>query len=194
MERIKIDIPIVVEGKYDRERLEKILDAQIIRTDGFAIFNSVEKVKLIKRLSEKKGIIVLTDSDGGGLVIRNYFNSILPREKLIHLYIPKIKGVEKRKKEASKEGYLGVEGMGEELLRQLFEQFKSCEEHSRNGKKITKLDFYSDGLSGGENSSKKRDSIASRCGLPEGMSANALLEALNLLYTYDEYKELLQDG
>ena len=139
-DRIKIDRPVIVEGKYDKLRLAGILEANILTTDGFGIFNSEEKTALIRSLAEKHGLIILTDSDGAGLVIRNYFNSILPRDKLIHLYIPEIAGKERRKAHPSKAGTLGVEGMETDCLRRLFEPFAS--EKAMQGGQITKSDFY----------------------------------------------------
>lgn len=167
-----------------------MIDAQIITTGGFAIFNSAEKRQMIIRLSEKNGVIVLTDSDGAGMVIRNYFRSILPPDRLINLYIPQIGGREKRKKTPSKAGYLGVEGMDEELLRKIFLPYSSDQPPERSGG-LTKTDLYSAGLSGGQNSVMKRDAAAKAAGLPSGMSAGTLLEALNLLYSREAALELI---
>ncbi|MBO5217934.1 MAG: DUF4093 domain-containing protein, partial [Clostridia bacterium] len=122
-EKLKIDIPIAVEGKYDKIKIASIADAQIVVTDGFGVFASDEKAALIRRLAEPRGIIVLTDSDGAGLVIRNYFNSILKKEKIFHLYIPQVAGKERRKKMPSKAGTLGVEGIDADYLRGLLEPF-----------------------------------------------------------------------
>ncbi|MBQ4557712.1 MAG: DUF4093 domain-containing protein [Clostridia bacterium] len=189
MEKIKISLPIIVEGKYDKIKLDSILDAKVITTGGFGIFNSKEKKALIKRLCVN-GVILLCDSDGAGKVIRSYIKSFLPAEKVINLYIPKIEGKEKRKHEASKEGTLGVEGMDADLLRNLFKQYESTIQTTRTP--ITKRDFYIHGLSGGENSAAKRDIIALNYGLPSGMTANALLDALNIISSLDEFEEMIR--
>ncbi len=182
-EKIKLPIPVIVEGRYDKSKLAEILDCQIITTNGFGIFNQKEKLALIKRLSQN-GVVVLTDSDGAGSVIRGHIKSALPKDKVYNLYIPKIEGKEKRKKTASKEGTLGVEGMEVDLLYSLFSDF--AKKHITNADKnsvggITKADFYEVGMTGGEESSKRRDEMAKHFDLPSGMTPNALLGALNLL-------------
>ena len=194
MDRLIIDIPVVVEGKYDKNTLLGIIDATVITTGGFSVFNSKEKRNLIMRLAEKGGIILLTDSDGGGSQIRKFLLGILPREKVYNLYIPKIEGKEKRKDKASKAGFLGVEGMKREVIEKLFAPFAKSggvSQISSNSerKMITKLDFFEDGLSGGSDASEKRDALAAHFDLPSGMTAKALLEALNILSSYEEYKE-----
>lgn len=194
MKKLQIAYPIIVEGKYDRMKLLAICEGLIIKTDGFGVFKKDEKAALIRALAEKSPIIVLTDSDGGGKVIRSHISSFVPKDKLIQLYIPKIEGKEKRKSEPSKEGILGVEGMENELLYKLLEPF-STELNSDANKKLTKIaenpiskvDFFFDGLTGGENSSVKRDELAKKFNLPSGMTPNALLEALKVVSTYDEY-------
>lgn len=204
-EKLKIGIPIAVEGKYDKIKLASIVDANIITTGGFGIFSSDEKKLLIRRLAEPRGIIVLTDSDGAGLVIRNYFRSILPSDKLIHLYIPQISGREKRKRQPSKAGILGVEGIDAETLRRLLEPFavggdRDVDEASANTdnvnadstrREVTKTDFYSDRLSGSESSALRRAALCRLLGLPDNMSSNALLAAVNMLCGYDGYRELV---
>lgn len=184
-EKIKVSLPIIVEGKYDKIKLDSILDARIITTGGFGIFNSAEKKALIKRLCQN-GVIVLCDSDGAGKVIRSFVKSFLPPDKVVNLYIPKIEGKEKRKKEGSKEGTLGVEGMDAELLRALFAKYADAQNATRTG--ITKRDFYIYGLSGGENSRDKRDVLAAAYALPSGMTANALLDALNIISSLEEFE------
>ena len=193
IDKIKLNIPIAVEGKYDKIKLSSIADAQIITTEGFGVFASKEKAALIRRIAEPRGIIVLTDSDGAGLVIRNYFNSILPKEKLFHIYIPKIEGKEKRKKSPSKEGTLGVEGIDAGLLRTLLAPF-AAEEPTVRGREVTKSDFFADGLSGGDGSAERRRKLCERLALPDNMSANALLAAVNLLCDYDKYKEMVENA
>ena len=189
-EKIKIALPVIVEGKYDQIKLDSVIDAKIITTGGFGIFNSEEKKMLIKRLC-KDGVILLCDSDGAGKVIRSYIKSFLPPEKVINLYIPKIEGKERRKREGSKEGTLGVEGMSADLLRDLFKKYESASEIYRAP--ITKRDFYVYGLSGGENSAQKRDLLASKYALPSGMSAHALLDALNILSSLGEFEQLAKE-
>lgn len=194
-DKIKISKPILVEGKYDKIKLESILDAYIITTDGFNVFKNDEKVALIKKISEKDGIIVITDSDGAGLVIRNYINSILPKNKVTHLYIPEIYGKEKRKSAPSKSGLIGVEGVDADKIRKIFMPLHDDNKllSKTNPPKITKRDFYIHGLSGTDNSSEKRKKITKSLGFPTNMSANSLLDALNMLYTYDEYLMLIKD-
>ena len=194
MDKLKIAYPIIVEGKYDRMRLLAVCEGLIIKTDGFGVFKSQEKVALIRALAKNGPIIVLTDSDGGGKVIRSHISSLVPKDKLVQLYIPRIAGKEKRKADPSKEGFLGVEGLENELLYKLLEPFSSnCD--SEVGEKLKKIaenplsktDLFIDGLTGGENSASKRDALANLFGLPSGMSAKALLEALKVVATYEEY-------
>ena len=195
MDKLIIPYPVVVEGKYDKIRLSNIIDARIIVTDGFGIFKKEEKRLLLRRLASASPLIVLTDSDGGGTVIRSHLSGILPKERIIPLYIPQIKGKEKRKEKASAAGTLGVEGMEDSLLYDLFLPYASTEGDplTRAAENpLSKVDFFEDGLTGGTNSSEKRDELAVKVGLPTGMSANALLEALKLLLTYDEYLSLVR--
>ena len=194
MKKLQIAYPIIVEGKYDRMKLLAICEGLIIKTDGFGIFKKDEKAALIRALAKNSHIIVLTDSDGGGRVIRSHISSLVPKDKLIQLYIPKIEGKEKRKVEASKEGFLGVEGMENELLYDLLKPFSSENDTKASEKlqkiaqnPLSKVDFYVDGLTGGENSSQRRDELAKKFGLPSGMTPNALLEALKVVATYEEY-------
>ena len=194
MKKLKIAYPIIVEGKYDRMKLLSICEGLIIKTDGFGVFKAQEKAALIRALAEKSPIIVLTDSDGGGKVIRSHISALVPKDKLIQLYIPRVEGKEKRKSEPSKEGFLGVEGMENDLLYKLLEPFSSATSNKVNEKlleivknPLSKVDFYVDGLTGGENSSQKRDELAQKFGLPSKMTPNALLEALKVVATYEEY-------
>lgn len=188
LEKLRIPYPIVVEGKYDRLRLLSVLDAHIITTDGFGIFKKNEKLALFRSLAAKGGVIVLTDSDGAGKLIRSHIASAIPKDKIINLYTPEIFGKEKRKAEPSAEGKLGVEGMERELLYNLFLPYTdggAVERMSENP--LSKTDLYIDGLSGGKNSAERRDEIAKKFGLPSGMTANALLSALRIVATYEEY-------
>ena len=190
MEKIKIDLPIIVEGRYDKSALMGYLDAKIITTGGFSIFNDKEKQALIRRIGEN-GIILLTDSDGGGKQIRKFLQGIIPKEKIHNLYIPKIEGKEKRKSKASKEGTLGVEGMEKEVILRLIAPFVLEERTQKDTKMITKVDFFQDKLTGCDNASENRAWLCRECNLPNDMTPNALLEAMNLLYGYNEYKAII---
>ena len=190
-EKIKISLPVIVEGRYDKIKLDSIFEGTFIETGGFAIFKNKEKQQLIKRLGAE-GIIVLTDSDGGGRQIRSFLQGVLPKEKIHNLYIPKIEGKERRKAHASKAGLLGVEGVEKELLIKTLSPFISGENAKKDSKMITKVDFFRDKLTGCDNASKNRSLICNLAGLPDDMTPNALLEALNLLYTYDEYIALIE--
>ncbi len=191
MEKIKISLPIIVEGRYDKATLSGFIDATIITTNGFSIFNNKEKQALLRRLA-KDGIIILTDSDGGGKQIRKFLAGILPPEKIHNLYIPKIEGKESRKRKPSAAGTLGVEGMEKDVLVRLLTPFIDGEKVQKTGKMITKVDFFLDKLTGCEDASDNRRKLCEVCNLPSDMTPNALLEALNLLYTYDEYKRLVE--
>lgn len=188
-DRIKVDRPVIVEGRYDKIHIASLIEGTVITTDGFGVFKNSEKKALIRRLASERGVIILTDSDGGGLVIRSYLNSVLPKDKIINLYIPAVKGREKRKKEDSKEGLLGVEGIDCDTLRSVLAPFSSDKPVIRGG--VTKADFYRDGLSGREGSAEKRKKLCHTAGLPENIGANALLEAVNLLYDRAGYEKLL---
>lgn len=190
MEKIKISLPIIVEGRYDKSTLSGFIDANIITTGGFSIFNDKEKQALIRRVA-KDGIIVLTDSDGGGKQIRKFLSGILPPDKIHNIYIPKIEGKEKRKRKASKNGTLGVEGMDKDVIIRLLSPFIGDEINKKSGKMITKVDFFFDGLTGCDGAAENRRKLCEICELPDDMTAKALLEALNLLYTYDEYKHIV---
>lgn len=195
MEKLTIPYPVVVEGKYDKIRLSNILDAQIITTDGFGIFRKEEKRVLLRRLAAASPLIVLTDSDGGGKIIRSHLSGMVPRDRIIPLYIPQIKGKERRKDKPSAEGTLGVEGMEDSLLRDLFLPYaKSDPLVQAKENPLSKVDFFEDGLTGGPDSTKRRDELAAKVGLPSGMNANALLEALQLLLNYEEYLTLVGRG
>ena len=188
MEKLKIDLPIIVEGKYDKIKIHSIADACVIATDGFGVFKNSERLAIIKGLAQKSKIIVLTDSDGAGKVIRSHITSAIPRDRLIQIYTPQIKGKEKRKTEASAEGYLGVEGTEANTLRKLLEPF-SMGVFDGDGKReeISKADMYEKGLTGAPDSAEKRDALAISLGLPRAMTPNALLSALNVLMTREEF-------
>lgn len=180
MEKLAIHEVVLVEGKYDKIKVGSLIDATILTTDGFGIFKEKEKRALLRRLAAERGLIVVTDSDGAGLVIRNHIASILPKEQVKHLYIPQIKGKEPRKAAPSKEGTLGVEGMDAELIRSLFAPF-AAGHRKPEWETVDKLQLYEDGLSGAKNSEALRNRLARHLSLPSGLSANALIEAINLL-------------
>ena len=190
-EKIKISLPIIVEGKYDKIKLDSIFDATVILTGGFSVFNNKDKQMMIRRLGAN-GVIVLTDSDGGGKQIRSFLQGTLPKDKIHNLYIPKIEGKERRKDHASKAGLLGVEGMEKDELIRILSPFRSDATPQKDAKMITKVDFYQDKLTGFENSSDRRAKLCALADLPTDLTPNALLEAMNLLYGYDGYKALLE--
>ena len=192
-ERLKIPYPVIVEGRYDKLRLESVIEAHIIPTDGFGIFKKEEKASMFRALAKKTPLILLTDSDGAGKLIRSHLTSVLPKERLIQLYVPRISGKEKRKNEASAEGILGVEGMERKLLYELFTPYANADAVALRMAEnpLSKTDFYEDGLTGGEGSREKRDALCIRLGLPAGMTPNALLAALRVLCTYEEYCTLV---
>jgi len=200
MKKLRIPYPVIVEGKYDKIRLDSVMEGHILTTDGFGLFNHSEKLALMRRLSEKSRVILLTDSDGAGKLIRSKITSAIPKERLIQLYIPKIEGKERRKHKASAEGTLGVEGMENDLLYGLLAPYALSEDGEKTPDEarapyfenpLSKTDFFVDGLTGGEDSTKKRDEFAQKLGLPTGMTANALLAATKLLLTYEEYLEMM---
>ena len=189
----RIALPVIVEGKYDKIKIDSIFDARVFVSGGFGVFNSEAKQSLLRSVSGE-GVILLLDSDGGGTQIRSFLNSILPKEKIYNLYIPSILGKEKRKARPSKAGTLGVEGMEREVLERVFAPF-ICDDTGackagilqKERGMITKVDFYRDKLTGHPNSSCLRDKLAAQFGLPPGMSANALLEVLNVIADRAEY-------
>ena len=191
-EKLNIPYPVIVEGRYDKQRLLCVMEGQIITTDGFGVFNHKEKLTLIRALAQKSPIILLTDSDGAGKLIRSHITSAVPKDRLIQLYIPQIKGKEKRKNQPSAEGTLGVEGMEQKLLYDLLKPYENDSFVARAKENpLSKTDFYMDGLTGKENSTARRDELAARVGLPAGMTSNALMSALRLLCTYEEYLALV---
>ncbi len=190
---LKIKEAIVVEGRYDRNTLRQIVDAPIFETKGFGIFKDAQQMSLLRAAAERRGLIVFTDSDGAGFVIRNRIKSAIDGKYLKHAYIPDIYGKEKRKSAPGKEGKLGVEGMTPEIILNAlracgatFENEAAPERHE-----ITKQDFFELGLSGAQNSSEKRLLLQKRLNFPEHMSANALLQALNLLLTQEELRNMV---
>ena len=192
---IKLDRPVIVEGKYDIIKLSNLIDGLIIKTDGFGIFRDKEKQKLLRRLAGEKGVIVLTDSDSAGFLIRNFLNSTLPKDKITHVYIPDVYGKEKRKTEKSKEGKLGVEGMEEKILLDAFSKAGVFCENSLDKERrlITNIDLYEWGLSGRENSKEKRKLLLRRLDLPERMSSSSMLKILNTFVTYEEFENTVKE-
>lgn len=188
---------IVVEGRYDKNALAQVVDATIITLGGFSVFNDKEKLAFLRRLAQKQGLIVLTDSDGAGFVIRNYLKGALPKDLVKQAYIPDIHGKERRKRTAGKEGKLGVEGMKPEVLldslRRAGATFLDEKAEERPASPpITKGDLYVLGLTGGDNAAQKRQALLKRLELPEHLTANGLLEALNLLYDRETFLSLAQ--
>lgn len=190
MEKLRISYPIIVEGKYDKIKILSVADACVIQTDGFGVFKNSERLALIRKLAEKDKIIVMTDSDGAGKVIRSHITSAIPKDRLIQLYIPQVEGKEKRKQSPSAEGYLGVEGTEVDIIRRLLESF-ACDSELPVREEITKADLYEVGLTGGADSAQKRDLLALRVGLPRGMTPNALLAALNVLMDKDKLYSIM---
>ena len=191
---LRIKEAIVVEGRYDKNTLSQIVDAPILETSGFGIFRDKDQMSLLRRVAEQRGLIVFTDSDGAGFVIRNHIKNAIPGKYLKHAYIPDVYGKEKRKAAPGKEGKLGVEGLPPEtLLEALRKAGATIEgEDSPGNKGITKQDLMARGLSGGANAGAKRQRLLKKLGLPERMSANAMLQALNLLYTPEELDLILE--
>lgn len=188
---ISIKEAIIVEGKYDKMRLKSTVDATIIETNGFRIFKDKEKVNLIKQLAQKQGIIILTDSDSAGFLIRNHLRGIVPQEQIKNAYIPQIKGKEKRKDHPSKEGTLGVEGVDEDIILKALQNAGTvCNKEKQE--LITKTDLFNLGLTGGEKSSILRTALLKELKLPQYMSAKAMLEVLNTVTTPKELYTLVE--
>lgn len=191
---IKLDRPVIVEGKYDVIKLSNLIDGLLIKTDGFGIFKDKEKQQLLRRLAAEKGIIVLTDSDSAGFLIRNFISGIVPNDKISHVYIPDVFGKEKRKIAPSAEGKLGVEGVSEKLLLEAFEKAGVAAAVSTEKRRlITGLDLYEAGLSGGSGSAQKRKMLLKSLSLPERMSTSAMIKVLNTFVTYDEFKKTVKE-
>ena len=197
MERVKE--VIVVEGRYDKNTISQVVDATVVTLGGYAVFNDREKLAFLRRLAEKQGLIILTDSDGAGFLLRNYLKGALPKDRVKQAYIPDVRGKERRKRQAGKEGKLGVEGMSPAVL---MEALCRCGATFENGAPetrrpaLTKADLFTLGLSGGEGSAERRRRLLRRLDLPEHLTANGLLEALNLLFDREELEALLaeEDG
>lgn len=191
---IKLSQAVIVEGKYDKITLENIIDATIIATNGFAIFKDAEKRELIRLLAQKHGIVVITDSDSAGAVIRSHLKQICHEGSITNVYVPQLVGKEKRKNKASKEGFLGVEGMSQQTLIDALTRsgITGSEIATKSVRKITKTDMYALGLSGRENSAQKRQSLAQHLNLPTNMSGNAFLDCLNAVFEYNEFLKAVE--
>ena len=217
-DKIALREAIIVEGRYDRIRLSGIISTPVIETGGFRVFKDKEKQALIRSIAERRGILIMTDVDSAGFVIRNFLKGIIPQEKIKHAYIPTVKGKEKRKSEPSKEGTLGVEGLDRDsLIKAILDSGAHIESLplvkgggsakadskglcdrssvSENPKdnQITKLDFFDYGLTGSENSAKHRAEVLASLGLPEYLTVNAMISAINCLFTKQEFEEYLEN-
>lgn len=192
-EKIKLTEAVIVEGKYDKIKLSNILDAFIIETNGFAIFKDKSKLSFIKKLAEERGIIILTDSDHAGFMIRNYISSGVPKEQIKNVYIPDVFGKEKRKDTPSKEGKLGVEGMTKEVILASLEKAGVSSTSSVCDNPITTVDFYDLGLTGGANSKAKRKAVCKALDLPEFLSTSSLISCINNFMTKEEFFDLCQN-
>lgn len=192
-EKIKLTEAVIVEGKYDKIKLSNILDAFIIETNGFAIFKDKSKLSFIKKLAKERGIIILTDSDHAGFMIRNYISSGVPKEQIKNVYIPDIFGKEKRKDTPSKEGKLGVEGMTKEVILASLEKSGVSSTSSVCDNPITTVDFYDLGLTGGANSKAKRKAVCKALDLPEFLSTSSLISYINNFMTKEEFFDLCQN-
>lgn len=192
---MKIDEAIVVEGNYDKIKISQLVDTTIVVLDGFMIYKDKAKQNMLKMLADKCGVIILTDSDAAGFRIRTYLKNILEGKNVKHAYIPDIKGKEKRKAKPSKEGFLGVEGVSDEVILEALSKVTAPAEVSdiseEMPRKVTKADLFSDGFSGGANSHDARRKLTKLLGLPARISANMLLDVINSLYTYEEYKMIV---
>ena len=189
---VKVQQAILVEGRYDKNTLSQIVDAPIFETSGFGIFKNKEQMALLRRVAERQGLIVFTDSDGAGFVIRNHIKSAIPGKYLLHAYIPDIPGKERRKAAPGKEGKLGVEGIDKKRLLEAFGKAGIlAEEAPEKTDPITKLDLYELGLSGGADSKNRRKALQKKLGLPELLSAASLLEVLNTMMTREELLKML---
>ena len=194
MERVRE--VIVVEGRYDKNTLSQAVEATVVTLGGFAVFNDREKLAFLRRLAEKRGLILLTDSDGAGFMLRNYLKGALPGDRVKQAYIPDVKGKERRKRKGGKEGKLGVEGMSPAVLREALRRGGATFEDGpppERREALTKADLFALGLSGGEGSAERRRRLLKRLDLPEHLTANGMLEALNLLFSREELERLLAE-
>ena len=194
---LKIQEAIVVEGRYDKSALAGVVDTLILDTAGFGVFKDHERLALLRRLAEKRGLIVLTDPDGAGFVIRNYLKGAIPKERLKHAYVPDVYGKERRKRASGKEGKLGVEGMPPEVLRDAILRAGATvldgESAPRAQGNLTPADLFAWGLSGVPDAAERRAALLRKLDLPQRMSAKALLAALNALYSSEEIIQMISE-
>lgn len=190
-EKIKLSQAVIVEGKYDKSKVSEIVDAFIIETNGFGIFKDKKRLAFIKKLAKERGIIILTDSDHAGFMIRNYISSGVPKENIINVYIPDVYGKEKRKTEPSKEGKLGVEGMTREVLEKAFKDADIICNTSVNENPVTTYDLYELGITGKTDATKKKKALLKALNLPEFLSTNSLLTYINSTMTKEEFLQIL---
>ena len=186
---IKLKQAVIVEGKYDKIKLQSVVDAVIITTDGFSIYKDKKKMELIRAFAQKDGVVILTDSDGAGFQIRSHLKSCIGGGKVYNIYIPDIFGKEKRKEKPSKEGKLGVEGIPAKILREAFEKAGITTDNSADTKPVTRENLFDDGFIGMQNSSELRRRLIKELNLPERLTTNSLLDVLNSLIGYDKYKQ-----
>ena len=189
---IKVGPVILVEGKYDKIKLSQIFDATILTTDGFGIFKQKDKLELLRRLAETRGLLIFTDPDGAGFVIRNYLKGAVPKEKLFHAYIPDLYGKEKRKAKGSKEGKLGVEGVPDDVIIRAVEASGALQKSAPAKNGITKADLYEMGLSGSAGSTQRRLRLLKELQLPQQLSPNALLDVLNCIIDLESLTAMVE--
>lgn len=193
---LKIKEAIIVEGRYDKIKLKNLVDTAIIETNGFRVFSDKEKQSLIRRIAETRGILVFTDSDSAGFVIRNFLRGTVDKSKIKHCYIPQINGKEKRKAHTSKEGFLGVEGVSDEVIIEAIRKSGATiigEEQENTREEVTKADLYRLGLTGRENSENLRKALLKHQGMPSYLTTNAMISAINCLYSLDELKKIVEE-
>lgn len=193
---IKLKEAVIVEGRYDKIKLKNLIDAPIIETNGFRIFNDKQRQSLIRQIAEKRGILIMTDSDKAGLVIRNFLSGAVSKDKIKHCYVPQLKGKEKRKEQKSKEGYLGVEGVPDDVIIEAVRKSGATvigEEKSENAE-ITKADLLDLGLTGTQNAANNRKILLKSLDMPDYLSTNAMLTALNCLFSLEELKEYMDNN
>lgn len=193
---LKIKEAIIVEGRYDKIKLKNLVDTAIIETNGFRVFSDKEKQSLIRRIADTRGILVFTDSDSAGFVIRNFLRGTVDKSKIKHCYIPQINGKEKRKAHTSKEGFLGVEGVSDEVIIEAIRRSGATiigEEQENAREEVTKADLYRLGLTGRDNSEKLRKALLKHLGMPSYLTANAMLSAINCLYSLEELRKIVDE-
>ena len=192
---IKLKEAVIVEGRYDKIKLKNLIDAPIIETNGFRIFNDKERRDMIRQIADRRGILIMTDSDGAGLVIRNFLNGAVDKAKIKHCYIPQLEGKEKRKEQKSKEGFLGVEGVPDDVIIEAIRKSGATVigEEAAQTNEITKADLFTLGLMGTANSAQKRKKLLKKLNMPDYLSTNAMLTALNCLYSLEELKSVLNE-